>query len=70
VSIIDKINGHSRHNAAWKKDRDSIMRHFDWCDFRDPVGHSLAMNIDFMDVIDELMVLRQKVEANDNLGRY
>lgn len=46
------------------------MRHFDWCDFRDPVGHSLAMNIDFMDVIDELMVLRQKVEANDNLGRY
>ena len=51
--------------SEWKKDRDSIMRHFAWCDFRDPIGHPLALNLDFIDIIDELTALRQEA-ANDN----
>ena len=47
--------------SVWKRDRDSIMRHFNWMNFRDPVGHPLTLCADFMDIIDELALLRQAV---------
>lgn len=45
--------------SEWKSNRDSIIHHFNWCDFQDPIGHPLTLNMDFIDIIDELIALRQ-----------
>lgn len=52
--------------SEWKKDRAGIIRHFNWCDFRDPIGHPLTLNMDFMDIIDELTTRRQEAGHDDN----
>ena len=53
-------------NKEWRADRNSIMHHFSWYDFHDPIGHPLTHCMDFIDIIDELLALRQEVKNADN----
>ena len=35
-----------------------LLKFFQWMDFKDPIGNPLILNTDFLDLIDELKLLR------------
>ena len=49
-----------RPPADWSESFKGIMDYFAWCNFRDPIGHIVSMNIPFRELIDELVRLRSK----------
>ena len=35
----------------WLKDYDTIVKHFNWLDFKDEIGHPLTMSVDFLALV-------------------
>lgn len=35
-----------------------LLEFFQWMDFKDPIGNPLTLNADFLDLIEELKLLR------------
>ena len=54
----------------WKKDRESILAHFDWYGFHDQIGHRLTMCSDFLSIVDDLLALRLGVVPAAQEDKY
>lgn len=55
---MKQVNEYKRPESVKGLPAPELLEFFQWMGFKDPVGNPLTLNVDFLDLIDELKLLR------------